>query len=73
MTFNVTGHHNSFHRKQSTICYNMKDTDIMIFGKFKGKMLGEIDLKERKKISPFMEKFIEYLESNLEYYKQQIG
>lgn len=57
----------------------MKDTDRMIFGKYKGKMLGEIpaeymlwlysEMKEKK--SPFATQLTEYLESNLEYYKQQ--
>lgn len=57
----------------------MKDTDIMIFGKYKGKMLGEIPAdymiwlygEMKEKHSPFAKAMTEYLESNLEYYKQQ--
>jgi uncharacterized protein (DUF3820 family) len=58
----------------------MKDTDIMIFGKHKGKMLGEIpadymlwlydEMKEKK--GPFAKELTEYLKENIEYYKQQI-
>lgn len=61
----------------------MKDTDIMKFGKYKGKMLGEIpadymiwllsNFKDQKKNSPFSLAMIEYLESNMEYYKQQLS
>lgn len=58
----------------------MKDTDIMPFGKHKGKMLGEIPadymiwLYEEMKVkrNPFAKRFTEYLQSNLEYYKQQL-
>lgn len=58
----------------------MKDTDRMSFGKHKGKMLGEIpaaymlwlyeEMKEKR--NPFARQITEYLESNLEYYKQQL-
>lgn len=58
----------------------MKDTDVMIFGKYKGKMLGELpadymiwlyhEMKEKK--NRFGKELTEYLESNLDYYKQQI-
>lgn len=59
----------------------MTDTTIMKFGKFEGKMLGEIpadymlwlyeEMKEKK--SQFARELTEYLEKNLEYYKQQLS
>lgn len=57
----------------------MRDTDIMTFGKYKGKMLGQIpadymiwlytEMKDKK--SPFAVKLTEYLSENMEYYLQQ--
>ena len=61
----------------------MTDTDRITFGKYKGKMLGEIpahymlwlykELAESKKKSPFIKEMVEYLTDNLEYYNQQIN
>lgn len=65
----------------------MTDTTIMPFGKYKGKMLGEIPaeymiwlhdefLDENglyRKNGMFAKELADYLRENLEYYKQQLG
>jgi uncharacterized protein (DUF3820 family) len=58
----------------------MKDTDLIPFGKHKGKMIGSLPAQYllwlydelKVKCSPFAEPILEYLEDNLQALKMEL-